>query len=216
LNEALGRQAAHRALWDRLNGRVPIPDELAGEFSARSAANVSADAQERAVKWLVSDSPAEIAFMTKLKSADFQLERDRYAKAWRSLFTSEFNEAIARLRDGDHSGTEFAIAFIEADPWCYHSGYLKQKLARYLRRTPLTEAQRRRLRKAILAAFTKGKREDLKEYVSLSRRIDSEQFRRDLRKLEMDADEGTRVRAARALAACRMNDLPGKDLRGGA
>ncbi len=217
LDELLGRQAAYRSGWDRLTGRAPVPEKLVAELSeVRSISDISPEVRAEALQWSMAESPAETAYWQKRRSSDFAAERERFRSAWDRLFTPEFETAVTRLQSGDDSGTEYVIAFIEADPWCYHSGYKKQKYARYLRRVHLTAPQRERLRTAVLDAFTKGRREDLSEYVSLARILDTPEFRDALRRLESGADEGTSERAARALAACLMNDLPGQDRRGGA
>jgi len=126
------------------------------------------------------------------------------------LFSAEFDAGIARLRHGDAQGAEYAIAYIEADPWHYRSGYLKQDYARWLRRVRLTGPQSKRLQSALLSAIQKGRREDLREYVSLARRVDSKDFRRRLSALVESADEGTRYRAQRMLDACLLNDAARK------
>ena len=68
------------------------------------------------------------------------------------------------------------------------------------------DEQSDRLRDALLAAIQKGRREDLREYVSLGRKVDSPDLRRDLEKLVATAEEGTRYRAQRMLNACKLND----------
>lgn len=127
--------------------------------------------------------------------------RLEYRRAWADLYTEEFLEQVERLREGDASGVEAAIAYLEADPWHFRSGYLKQTLARHVRRVPLTERQADRLREAILNAWRKGPREDLKEYIRLAKALDSPPFREKLRELSNDLDPGTGLRAERALVA---------------
>ena len=58
---------------------------------------------------------------------------------------------------------EFAIAFLEVDPWYFSSGYHKELILRRLKRAPLRESQRRRLREVVLdAARRRGSREFLR------------------------------------------------------
>lgn len=216
LGEALGRQASYRSRWERNSGQ-DMPERLATELQGvDSPETLSAEVRDDTIRWLLARTPAETAYWEKRKSSDFEAEHERYRRARNRLFTPEFESAVTRLRGGDASGIEHVIAFIEADPWFFHSGYLKQKFARYLRRIDITGSQRDRLRTAVLGAFAKGRREDLKEYVSLARRLDTPSFRDALQRLVDVGDEGTSERAARALAACLLNDLPGQDLRGGA
>lgn len=216
LSEALGQRAAYRARWARNRGEN-IPERLAAELQrVDSPEALSAEVRDDVLRWLFTQTPAETSYWQKRKSSSFEAERARYRRARDRLFTPAFDHAVTCLRNRDTSGIEYVIAFMEADPWFFHSGYLKQKFARYLRGVQITAPQRDRLRAAVLGAFKKGRREDLKEYVSLARKLDGPSFREGLRQLVDGADEGTSERAARALAACVMNDLPGQDLRGGA
>jgi hypothetical protein len=48
---------------------------------------------------------------------------------------------------------ETGIAFLEADPWFFRSGYEKQNIIRHVKRAQLTEAQRLRLARVVLAAI---------------------------------------------------------------
>lgn len=48
---------------------------------------------------------------------------------------------------------ETAIAFLEADPWFFRSGYEKQKIIQHLKRAQLSEGQRLRLAHVVLAAI---------------------------------------------------------------
>src|SRR4051812_27737068 len=72
----------------------------------------------------------------------------------------EFSAAIDRLRLGDPTCVEWAVAYMELDPLSFHSGYVKQKLARYLRQIQLENGHKQRLREVILNALRKGNRND--------------------------------------------------------
>ncbi len=133
------------------------------------------------------------------ESAALSAARGEYVEAREAFYSSEFLDQVERLRNGDQSAIECAIVFIEIDPWHFRSGYLKQKLARYLRHVPLSDSDAQRLRAGILAALTKGQREDLKEYIRLARVLDTPAFRAALQALATGPDEGTRWRAERML-----------------
>jgi hypothetical protein len=51
----------------------------------------------------------------------------------------------------DASETETAIAFLEADPWFFRSGYMKQQIWDHLKRASLTSKQERQLEAAAMA-----------------------------------------------------------------
>ncbi len=124
---------------------------------------------------------------------------DALMAAKKRLYSPQFEDGIEQLKQGDYSGAEYAISYIEADPFHFRSGYTKQRYARYLRRVELTEPDRERLRAAILASFRKGQRDDVAEYVRLGVTMDSKRFRKDVETMTRDPDEGVRWRAGRLL-----------------
>lgn len=87
-------------------------------------------------------------------------ELDRYA-----ALLADFREKTAAalpstdpafmpgLADGHVRFVEAAIAFLEADPWFFRSGYEKQNIIRHLKRAQLTAAQRERLARVVLAVI---------------------------------------------------------------
>ncbi|MGE3075762.1 MAG: hypothetical protein AB7N24_18750 [Dehalococcoidia bacterium] len=137
-----------------------------------------------------------------------------YESVRAELHSPEFESAIEGMKTGDGAGAEYAVAYIEADPWYFRSGYFKATLARRLRRIRLTPEQQRRLRTAILASLPRGARYDWVEMRKLARRIETPVFREELERLSKVPDPGTSRRAALMLEFCRMNDTPGRDLRG--
>jgi hypothetical protein len=144
---------------------------------------------------------------------EYQRLQDEARLAREALHTPEFESALEMLQLGDPSGAEYAIAYLEADPWYFRSGYLKGRIARWLRQVDLDDGDRERLRKVIVAGIQKGSRYEQVEYRKLGRRLDTEEFRANLRKLAGSKDEGIARRASLALKACGLNDTPGRDLR---
>ncbi len=120
---------------------------------------------------------------------------------------------LEQLRGGDASAVPWAIAFLEADPWFFRSGYMKGNYARLLRRYELDQNQRERLRAAILNNLHKGGRLEFGEIRRLARRLDTPAFRTRLSKFLDHPDPGTGERAQLLLASCAINDQPGRDLR---
>jgi hypothetical protein len=201
LSDALGRQAAYRSSKWWFEGKE---NPNAGP---RPADGTPAN---ELLRWVLTPTPEQEEFrQRRVESWGTEILSERQ-RAWDALYDEEFNRAVDDLKAGQNAaGIEYAIAYFEADPWHFHSGYLKQDLARYLRRVLLSDDQRQRLREALLGAITKGRREDLKEYVSLGRTLDSSEFRDQLRALAEDLDEGTAYRAKRMLSACELMD-PGR------
>ena len=129
------------------------------------------------------------------------------------VLSTPAEHALAQLRQGDPSPIPWVIAFLEADPWFFRSGYLKGNYARVLRRYDLDPNQRERLRAAILNNLHKGGRLEFGEVRRLARRLDTPDLRRQVAKFLDHPDPGTRERAQLLLASCALNDQSGRDLR---
>jgi hypothetical protein len=170
-------------------------------------ANGPADPPEWVRKWS--------AYWGGLKSdpAYVRLQKGA-AEAHGALHTPEFESALDGLKHGDASGAEYAVAYLEADPWYFRSGYLKGRIARWLRQVELSETQQARLRVVLIAALQKGSRYEQVEYRKLARRLDTPGLRAELSKLARSKDEGISRRATLMLRFCELNDMPGRDLRG--
>jgi hypothetical protein len=105
--------------------------------------------------------------------------RDRDPVAYNQLLRT-FHAAVAAalpsaqprfmsaLAAGDPRSAEVAIAFLEADPFFFRSGYEKQALIRHLKRIPLTDAQRERLGRVVIAAIDGRDRAELRHYGRLA------------------------------------------------
>ncbi|MYN01458.1 hypothetical protein GTP41_05030 [Pseudoduganella sp. DS3] len=58
---------------------------------------------------------------------------------------------LERVRGGDPAAIDAAVQFLLADPYHFRSGYLKERLWRWLARLPLAAGARARLERAALA-----------------------------------------------------------------
>lgn len=94
------------------------------------------------------------------------------------------------------------LRWLEEDPFCLHSGYVKQRVLRLLRRFTFTEDQSEALGRIILAVIQRGPRLEFREVRRIAPRADSGEFRRALNDLAAAADEGTAWRAKQLLGAC--------------
>ena len=150
-----------------------------------------------------------------LKSdANYQRLQEEARVAREELHSPGFEAALEALRNGDTGGAEYAIAYLESDPWYFRSGYLKGRIARWLRQIDLSERQRERLRTVLLAALQKGSRYEQVEHRKLARRLDTSAFRAELSERARSKDEAIARRATLMLRSCELNDTPGRDLRG--
>lgn len=89
-------------------------------------------------------------------------------------------DAIKRLRQGDPSGIETLVRFLEADVYCLRSGYAKAEAIRFLTRADLDDATLERLRRVVLKVVDVDRRE-FRAYIRLARRVDSAVLRDELR-----------------------------------
>lgn len=105
------------------------------------------------------------------------------------------DHAIERLRRDDRSGIETLVRFLEADVYCFRSGYAKAEAIRFLTRADLNDEVVERLRRVVLAVVDDFDRREFRAYIRLGRRVDSAAFRDDLR---ARLDSGSRRSARHA------------------
>ncbi|MBW3614422.1 MAG: hypothetical protein KY439_03820 [Actinobacteria bacterium] len=92
---------------------------------------------------------------------DGTADRDR---AWRDAaaafraacdaFYEPFTGLGRRIREGDRAAIDDAVRFLEADPWCFRSGYVKEELMTALANAPLPGDVLPRLRAVIIHRVT--------------------------------------------------------------
>jgi hypothetical protein len=128
----------------------------------------------------------------------------RFHQALGVLYPDDFWAALERLRNGDASAAEPAIAFLEVDPWCFRSGYAKETILRALKRVDVTPRQAKRLRAVVLRAVDSGDRREFRGYCQLARRLDDHELRARLLDRLRSPDAGTARRALWMLDALRV------------
>ena len=69
------------------------------------------------------------------------------------MFELITDEGLARLSAGDPELVDWAIAYLEVDPFHFRSGYYKSWFIRRLKRLPLTPEKKERLRVVVLRAL---------------------------------------------------------------
>jgi hypothetical protein len=100
------------------------------------------------------------------------------------------------LANGQARAIETAIAFLEADPWFFRSGYEKQNLIRHLKRSrQLTAAQRERLAHVVLAAIDGRDRTEFRHFGRLACGIWSDFLDEQVAVRMQSDDAGIRRRA---------------------
>jgi hypothetical protein len=112
-----------------------------------------------------------------------------------AFYTPEFEAVYEALKRGDGSRAENAVAFLEADPVCFRSGYAKADLLRFLGRIPLGAALEERLRSVVLQVVRSRHGREFRRYCLLARQLDCPDFRRRLALLRVCDDPAARLRA---------------------
>lgn len=132
--------------------------------------------------------------------------RDRSPGAYTALL-KVFHEANAAalpstrpgfmtaLAEGRRSAIDDAVAFLEADPWFFRSGYEKQNLLRQLKRIPLSDGQKDRLATVVLAVVQSRDRQEFRHYCRLARVLWSSALEAEIVKRLRNPDADVRRRA---------------------
>ncbi len=130
-------------------------------------------------------------------SPKYESTLKRFRDAVQGVY-GDFSATEAGLRRGDSRAVEEAIVFLEADPWCFRSGYTKQDFMRRLRQVPLSDSEKARLRQVMINAVHARPREDFREYCRTAKTLDTPDFEATLTLIREDEGlhAGVRRRAS--------------------
>lgn len=118
-------------------------------------------------------------------------------------YPAGFFEHLEELHRGDTTHVEIYIAFLEADPHFYRSGYSKTKAIQGLKRVELTKLQRNRLQDVITRVVDKGFRREFRDYCRLARHVQTEDWLRTLETRLTSYDASRALRAQWVIEASR-------------
>ena len=110
------------------------------------------------------------------------------------------------LFDGRPADLEPLVGFLERDPWTFGSGYSKADAIRFLKRAPLDDTAKQRLRRVVLNAVDGRDRREFRHYCKLARKVDAPDLRAALRERMTGNDPNVRRRAGWMLAACEQKN----------
>jgi hypothetical protein len=96
---------------------------------------------------------------------------------------------LADLRVSDRQAIDEAILYLEADPWYFRSGYLKERLIRGLKVAKLTQRDRRRLRNVIWNVAGGRNRREYRDYCSLAAVVGDADLIRLLEEVSPERDQ---------------------------
>jgi hypothetical protein len=101
-------------------------------------------------------------------------------RAYKADFLHEWSLLIVRHVRTDEVMRNFAVAFLEVDPYHFNSGYFKTGLLRRLRNCTLSTIQRARLLAVLRDAVMRRPRREYRDYCQLAVCIADESLLRDL------------------------------------
>jgi hypothetical protein len=107
---------------------------------------------------------------------------------------------LTQIRAGDTVRRQEALLFLEADPWFFRSGYMKEKFLRALKRCALSDTEKERLVRILLAVVDSRDRREFREYCRLASHVTSHDLRQGLVMRQSAADDRVRSRATQMLA----------------
>jgi hypothetical protein len=92
-----------------------------------------------------------------------------FHEMFRAMYPPAFWRCLDAVKSGDRTGLEPILCFLEADPWCFRSGYVKADLIRSVIRLDLNEADKARLRRTVLLVVDDPVlRRELRSYAKLA------------------------------------------------
>jgi hypothetical protein len=145
----------------------------------RTARQMIIEYQKRAENSRRAQEAANKAYHAGLRDqspAQYQDLLDAFWAACLHAWPSPDPQYLDRLNEGHHPDIERAIAFLEADPWFFRSGYLKQALLTRLKRVPLSRDQAQRLRAVLLNLIDTRDRHEFRYYCHLARALWTPEF----------------------------------------
>ena len=114
----------------------------------------------------------------------YRYEVDSF-KQYAPFYAYENPEFLAETAQGDRDAVRKAIGFLEADPYCFRSGYIKKKLCTALKKAPLTREERAQLRTVVLERLQTQRPVSFRDIASLGCHLYTPGFHERVRKLEM-------------------------------
>lgn len=183
-----------RELQERIQRYCPPSGPF--DYAERGAAVAETEAFRKAasVAWTSDEWSAELWALRSFSTA-------LWKAAVNAAYPPGFAEDFARLKQGDKTGLETAIRFLEADPFFFGTGYVKKKLIRFIKPPMLSSADAARLRNVVISMVDKRHDREFRAFCRLARKVDAPELRTELtRRLESD-ERDVRRRARWVLEA---------------
>jgi hypothetical protein len=131
------------------------------------------------------------------------------------MYPGELEDAMRALARRDATSgeaIETVFLFLEADPWCFRSGYVKQELLRRLANRQLAPADRERLTDVLLRHVDAGDRRELPCACKLARRHATPRLRAELKQRLASEDPDVARRGLLMLSSLHRPHLSPEEL----
>ncbi|NVJ65570.1 MAG: hypothetical protein HWE16_03715 [Gammaproteobacteria bacterium] len=130
-----------------------------------------------------------VTYKDRKNSRSAMEQWNRACEIWHS-YRSELDHYLDRVfkdfKINDKEIKEFVITFLELNPWFFRSGYIKADLLIRIKRSYLTEEDKKRLRVVLLNAVLRIGTREYKKYCSLAMAIHTENFISELKTLSKE------------------------------
>lgn len=130
-----------------------------------------------------------ISYIEKGEDTEFFRSCYRYElecfKQYHKFYLFEHREFLASLRQGDHDAIAEAMNFLEADPYCFRSGYMKKKICSALKNAPLFLEEKEKVRQIILEILLVQRPVSFGDFVSLGCRLYTPEFHAQVTNLKV-------------------------------
>jgi len=118
-----------------------------------------------------------------------------------AVYPPGFWKGYAQFCAGDASKLEMAVAFLEADPYVFGSGCVKEDFIHALKHMDLPPSALQRLQRVVLSVVDTRDGREFRDYCRLARKVDSPELREQLRQRLAHDDPNVRRRARWVLEA---------------
>ena len=153
--------------WQELRQLAPGANRYQAAEAARAVYN-----KARALHWRFRlDSEASSIYAEAQKC---------YWRLIGEAYPPTFDQDLVRLGEGDPSGLESIVTFLEADPIFDGTGYLKEDLSRLLRGVELPSSYVSRLQAVVLSVVDRRDGREFRAYCRIARQVDSPELREQL------------------------------------
>jgi hypothetical protein len=127
-------------------------------------------------RWQIAEATARLSGLNrrfneafKQRSGDYGAALYAFRNGYDQLaFPGGLAKRIRELAHHDVEAVEDAICFLEVDPWFFRSGYIKERILRYLKRCRLTENQCERIMHCLLRSVEGGSRRVFFSYARIA------------------------------------------------